>query len=59
MMLVANPDYDASTINSPVETAQIAPTILKALGLDPHDLIAVQKEGTQVLPGLHLGGDHF
>ena len=61
MMLVANPDFDASTINSPVETAQIAPTILKALGLDPHALIAVQKEGTQVLPGLRLGrdGDRF
>ncbi len=58
MMLVANPSYDPSTINSPVETAQIAPTIVKALGLDPHALIAVQKEGTQVLPGLHFGGDN-
>jgi len=35
-----------------VETAQIAPTILAVLGLDPQELVAVQKEGTQVLPGL-------
>jgi hypothetical protein len=31
---------------------QIAPTILKALGLNPFDLQAVQKEHTQLLPGL-------
>ena len=60
MMLVANPDYDASTISAPVTTMEIAPTILRALGLDPRALIAVQKEGTPVLPGLHLGeSDHF
>jgi hypothetical protein len=39
-------------VTSPVETAQIAPTILIALGLDPNKLTAVQKEGTQVLPEL-------
>jgi hypothetical protein len=33
-----------------VETTQIAPTILRLLGLDPEELKAVQKEGTQVLP---------
>ena len=31
---------------------QVAPTILEALGLDPQHLEAVQKEGTQALPGL-------
>ncbi|HYL66400.1 MAG TPA: alkaline phosphatase family protein [Nitrosopumilaceae archaeon] len=36
-----------------VETTQVAPTILKLLGLDPHDLQAVGIEHTQVLPGLH------
>jgi len=36
----------------PVETTQIAPTILKLLGLDPQQLIAVRKEGTAVLPEL-------
>lgn len=35
----------------PVETTQIAPTILSLLGLDPNALEAVQIEGTRVLPG--------
>jgi hypothetical protein len=50
MMLVSNPGYPAKTVTSPVETAQIAPTILAALGLDPKALDAVRKEGTDVLP---------
>jgi hypothetical protein len=37
-------------LRRPVETTQIAPTILKLLGLDPHALQAVQVEHTQVLP---------
>ena len=36
----------------PVQTIQIAPTILRLLGLDPSALQAVQIEHTQVLPGL-------
>jgi arylsulfatase A-like enzyme len=35
-----------------VETTQVAPTILRLIGLDPSSLGAVQTEGTQVLPGL-------
>jgi hypothetical protein len=35
-----------------VETAQVAPTILQLLGLDPDALDAVRAEGTPVLPGL-------
>jgi arylsulfatase A-like enzyme len=35
-----------------VETTQVAPTILRLLGLDPRSLQAVQQEGTKVLPGL-------
>jgi len=54
MILVSNPSMSRGTVTSPVETAQIAPTILAALGLDPDKLIAVQQEGTQVLPGLGL-----
>jgi len=57
MMLLSNPSFSPSTVTSPVETAQIAPTILKALGLDPNKLTAVQEEGTQVLPGLDLDLD--
>jgi len=41
-----------------VETTQVAPTILKLLGLDPCDLRAVQLENTQLLPGLGLGGEN-
>jgi hypothetical protein len=40
------------TVGSEVETTQIAPTILTLLGLDPHDLQAVQIEHTRVLPEL-------
>jgi predicted AlkP superfamily pyrophosphatase or phosphodiesterase len=54
MMLLSNPSFFAGTVTSPVETAQIAPTILAALGLDPNKLTAVQQEGTQILPGLDL-----
>jgi hypothetical protein len=52
IMLLSNPDFKASTVTSFVETTQVAPTILQALGLDPDKLDAVQKEGTPVLPGL-------
>jgi hypothetical protein len=54
MILVSNPGFKASTVTSFVETMQVAPTILQALGLDPGSLDAVQKEGTPVLPGLTL-----
>jgi hypothetical protein len=52
MILVSNPGFQAQTVTSFVETTQVAPTILQALGLDPASLDAVQKEGTPVLPGL-------
>ncbi|MEN2741744.1 alkaline phosphatase family protein [Microbacterium sp. X-17] len=40
----------AQRIGAPVETTQIAPTILSQLGLDPRALQAVKIEGTKVLP---------
>jgi hypothetical protein len=43
-------DSGASTVTSPVETTQIAPTILHDLGLNANALQAVRIEGTQVLP---------
>jgi len=52
MLLVSNANLEARTINSFVETAQVAPTILKILGLDPNALDAVRREGTPVLPNL-------
>jgi hypothetical protein len=57
MILVSNPNFEAKTITTPVQTAQVAPTILKSLGLDPHQLQAVQIQGTEVLPGVPYG-DH-
>jgi|HubBroStandDraft_1064217.scaffolds.fasta_scaffold00080_41 hypothetical protein len=57
MILVSNPGFEAKTITSTVATLQVAPTILKALGLDPNALDAVRAEGTQVLPGLPFHGD--
>jgi hypothetical protein len=56
MLLVSNPSIKQSTSYQFVETKQVAPTILRILGLDPNKLDAVQKEGTAVLPGLSFGG---
>ena len=38
-----------TAVTRPVETTQIAPTILKLLGLNPNELQAVRLEGTQSL----------
>ncbi len=52
-ILVSAPGIDhGRTVDRPVETTQIAPTILALLGLDPDALSAVRAEHTQVLPGL-------
>ena len=52
LLIVSNPSYKPSTFNDQVETRQIAPTIVKALGLDPSLLSAVKSEHTETLPGL-------
>jgi len=57
IMLLSNPKFHAKTVTSPVETTQVAPTILKALGLDVNKLQAVHIEGTQVLPGVDFDTD--
>ena len=54
MILLSNPSFHAKTVTSFVETRQVAPTVLKALGLNPNRLDAVRKEGTQVLPGVNF-----
>jgi hypothetical protein len=52
-ILVVLPGHaEGKAIGAPVETTQIAPTILTLLGLDPDQLQAVQIEHTQVLPGI-------
>ena len=50
MLLVSNPNFSAQTVAATVTTRQIAPTMLKALGLNPTLLDAVKQEGTPVLP---------
>jgi hypothetical protein len=50
VMLVAFPSFSPETVSNGVTTAQVAPTILKVLGLNPRALDAVQAEGTAVLP---------
>jgi hypothetical protein len=52
-LLVSLPGFgSAQTVSTTVGTTQVAPTILRALGLDPKLLEAVTKENTQVLPSL-------
>ena len=51
-LVIAGPGIDAGAVGSPVETTQIAPSILSILGIDPGLLQAVQMEHTAVLPGL-------
>jgi arylsulfatase A-like enzyme len=50
IMLVENPRFTPQTVSVTTRTAQVAPTILQALGLDPNALEAVTAEGTPVLP---------
>jgi arylsulfatase A-like enzyme len=50
IMVLSNPSFQTSVVNAPVQTLQVAPTVLHALGLDPSQLQAVQLEGTPVLP---------
>jgi arylsulfatase A-like enzyme len=48
-MLVSSPRIPSQIVETLSYTTQIAPTILSALGLDPHELKGVRKEGTEVL----------
>jgi Type I phosphodiesterase / nucleotide pyrophosphatase len=54
ILLVSNPSLRSKTVRSEVGTVQVAPTILKALGINPSQLNAVRVEGTPVLPALDL-----
>jgi hypothetical protein len=54
LVLLPGP-HKGHTVSAPVETTQIAPTILKLLGLNPDELRAVRIEHTRVLPGLRGG----
>ena len=51
-LLVSSPGLRERTVTEPVDTMQVAPTILKALGLEPRALRAVRAEKTRTLPHL-------
>ena len=51
-LLVSNPVLKQLTITTKVVTTQVAPTIIKALNLNPSLLNSVKVEGTPVLPNL-------
>jgi hypothetical protein len=53
-LIVSLPGLQEKVIQGAVLTTQIAPTVVKALGLNPNDLKAVQIEHTEALPGLGL-----
>jgi hypothetical protein len=50
MLLVSHPCFNPQTVFAETATTQVAPTIVKALGLNPSALTAVKAEGTPVLP---------
>jgi len=52
ILLLSNPNLMPATITTPVQTAEVAPTVLSILGLSPDSLESVQKEGTTSLPGI-------
>jgi hypothetical protein len=54
-LLVSMDGIDHAVVKSSVLNQQVAPTIIKALGLNPDDLDAVRKEQIPVLPFLFKG----
>jgi len=55
-LIVSTPSLPSRTVKSPVATSQVAPTILRVLGIDPQNLKSVRVEKTKVLPGLGIDG---
>jgi hypothetical protein len=51
-LIVSNPSLHSRVVKTPVATSQVAASLLKALGIDPSELQAVRKEGTELLPFL-------
>jgi Type I phosphodiesterase / nucleotide pyrophosphatase len=54
ILLLSHPRFQPQTVRTAVGTAQVAPTILQSLGLNPSALDAVRIEGTAVLPAVQL-----
>ena len=49
-LIVSRSHLSGRVLKTPVLTSQVAPTILRALGLDPDALRSVQVEQTSALP---------
>ena len=56
-LIVSNPGLHARVVKTTVATSQVAPSILKALGINPSALHSVRQEGTPVLPFLFSDGE--
>jgi arylsulfatase A-like enzyme len=54
-LIVSNPGLHPRVVKTPVATSQVAASLLKALGINPSELQAVQKEGVEILPFLFSG----
>jgi hypothetical protein len=54
-LLVSYPELAPAVVKSAVTNQQVAPSIVKALGIDPNELEAVRKEQVPVLPFLFSG----
>jgi arylsulfatase A-like enzyme len=56
-LLVSGPGVPTETVSTPVTNQQVAATVVKALGIDPNQLQAVQLDAIHVLPFLFPDGD--
>jgi Type I phosphodiesterase / nucleotide pyrophosphatase len=56
-LLISFPSLEQQAVKTVVSNQQVAPTILKVLGIDPNQLQAVQKEHIHVLPFLFDNDD--
>ncbi len=56
-LLLSIPGMKAQQVKTPVSNQQVAPTILKALDIDPDQLDAVRQERIHVLPFFFIDGD--
>jgi hypothetical protein len=51
LLVVSNPNFEGVVVGETVENKQVAPTILRALGLDADKLEGAKVEHTHTLPG--------
>jgi hypothetical protein len=58
VLLLSNPSFQPQTVRAAVGIAQVAPTILQALGMDPSAFDAVRSEGTPILPAVQFPSGH-